>query len=74
MSIRVAVISDGLPQPTISAQTIDDLELFLRGLGFVRDGDWLPDEDFGFDKSTTFRNHSGISEIVCVNHTSGETS
>ncbi|MDP3506901.1 MAG: hypothetical protein Q8T09_02835 [Candidatus Melainabacteria bacterium] len=66
MTIKASVILEGIAQPSFTVDCLDDLETLLASLGYTRNGEWLPDEDFGFTKSTTFTHASGESKIICL--------
>lgn len=66
MTVKACVISNGQPVVRFQCASTESLETLLSTFGFVRQGEWLPDKDFGHAKSTTFINQaSGVSAIVC---------
>jgi hypothetical protein len=65
MTIKASVILEGLAQSSFRVESLEDLENLLTSLGYSRIGEWLPDEDFGFAKSSTFTHSSGESKLVC---------
>jgi len=66
-SIVAAVIDAGQPRDLGSFNDLDNFEQWLHENGYTRLGgcEWLRDDDFGFDVSTTCVNSEGVQKIVC---------
>lgn len=64
----VAEIVEGLPQHLGTFSSLDVVEEELRNLGYtmLEGCEWLADNDYGFDISTTFKNVDGVTKIICA--------
>ncbi len=65
MTTKACVIANGQPVARFQCASTESLETLLGTFGFTRQGEWLPDRDFGYAKSTTFANQAGLCAIVC---------